>query len=121
MSDLIEFFDSLAKDTGKKNFLILDNLGMHHCKPVKACLAQDKEQMEVFYLPSCSPELKPEERLNADLKYVIRTRVPVRTKAKLRAAASEHTTDLAIKPEHVKTFFQDPFVKDALLKRLLIN
>jgi transposase len=26
--------------------------------------------MEVFYLPSYSPELNPEERLNADLKQV---------------------------------------------------
>ena len=110
---LIEFFESLVKDTGKKIFLILDNLGVHHCKPVKAWLAQHTEQMEVFYLPSYSPELNPEERLNADLKHVIRSKVPVRTKARLQAAASEHMTALANKPERVKTFFQDPFVKYA--------
>jgi transposase len=110
---LIEFLESLVKDTGRKIFLILDNLGVHHCKPVKAWLAQHKEQMEVFYLPSYSPELNPEERLNADLKHVIRSKVPVRTKAKLQAAASEHMTALATKPERVKTFFQDPFVKYA--------
>jgi len=69
--------------------------------------------MEVFYLPSYSPELNPEERLNADLKQVIRTKVPVRTKAKLHAAAVEHMTALTHKPERVKTFFQDPFVKYA--------
>jgi len=110
---LIEFFESLVKDTGKKIFLILDNLGVHHCKPVKAWLAQNKEQMEVFYLPSYSPELNPEERLNADLKHVIRTKVPVRTKAKLQAVACEHMTALANKPQRVKTFFLDPFVKYA--------
>ena len=110
---LIEFFESLVKDTGKKIFLILDNLGVHHCKPVKAWLGQHKEQMEVFYLPSYSPELNPEERLNADLKHVIRFKVPVRTKARLQAAAVEHMTALANKPERVKTFFQDPFVKYA--------
>jgi len=109
----IAFFDSLVKDTGKKIFLILDNLGVHHCKPVKAWLVQHKEQMEVFYLPSYSPELNPEERLNADLKQVIRTKVPVRTKAKLHAAAVEHMTALTHKPERVKTFFQDPLVKYA--------
>lgn len=110
---LIEFFESLVRDTGKKIFLILDNLGVHHCKPVKAWLAQHKEQMEVFYLPSYSPELNPEERLNADLTHVIRTKVPVKTKAKLQAAAVEHITALTNKPERVKTFFQDPFVKHA--------
>uniref|UniRef100_E6PUC2 Transposase of ISCARN44, IS630 family n=1 Tax=mine drainage metagenome TaxID=410659 RepID=E6PUC2_9ZZZZ len=110
---LIAFLESLVKDTGKKIFLILDNLGVHHCKPVKAWLAQHKEQMEVFYLPSTSPELNPEERLNADLKHGIRSKVPVRTQAKLHAAAVDHMTALANKPERVKTFFQDPFVKYA--------
>jgi len=110
---LIEFFESLVKDTGKKIFLILDNLGVHHCKPVKAWLLENSTKMEVFYLPSYSPELNPEERLNADLKHVIRSKVPVRTKAKLQAAAVDHMTALQTKPERVKTFFQDPFVKYA--------
>ena len=110
---LIEFFESLVKDAGKKIFLILDNLGVHHCKPVKAWLAVNTAQMEVFYLPSYSPELNPEERLNADLKHVIRSKVPVRTKAKLQAAAVEHMTDLETKPERIKSFFHDPFVKYA--------
>ena len=39
---LIAFLESLVKDTGKKIFLILDNLGVHHCKPVKAWLAQQR-------------------------------------------------------------------------------
>lgn len=44
---------------------------------------------------------------------MIRTKVPVKTKAKLQAAAVEHMTALAGKPEQVRTFFQDPFVKCA--------
>ena len=51
---LIEFLESLIKDAGKKIFLILDNLRVHHSKPVKAWLAQHSEQIEVFYLPSYS-------------------------------------------------------------------
>ncbi len=110
---LIEFFESLVKDTGKKIFLVLDNLGVHHCKPVKAWLLENATKMEVFYRPSYSPELNPEERLNADLKHVISSKVPVRTKAKLQAAADDHRTALQAKPERVKTFFQEPFVKYA--------
>jgi hypothetical protein len=34
---------------------------VHHAKPVKAWLAARKEQIEVFYLPSYSPELHPDE------------------------------------------------------------
>lgn len=52
---LIEFFEALVADgqrAGKKVLLILDNLGVHHCKPVKTWLAQRSDQIEVFYLPS---------------------------------------------------------------------
>ena len=76
-------------------------------------MAENLDKMAVFYLPSYSPELNPEERLNADLKHVIRSKVPVRTKAKLQAAALDHMTALQTKPERIKSFFQDPFVKYA--------
>ena len=65
---LIEFLQALIDDAGKKVFLILDNLRVHHSKIVKAWVAERKEQIELFYLPSYSPQLNPEERLNADLK-----------------------------------------------------
>lgn len=113
---LIEFFEALVADAqraGKKVFLILDNLSVHHCKPVKAWLAERKEQIEVFYLPSYSPQLNPDERLNADLKHAIGTKVPVRTKAKLQAAANEHMAFIEANPERVRSYFQDPRVKYA--------
>ena len=65
---LIEFLQALVKDSPKKVYLILDTLRVHHSKPVKAWLAEYKDQIEVFYLPSYSPELNPDERLNAGLK-----------------------------------------------------
>ena len=113
---LIEFLQALVRDgrkAGKKVFLILDNLGVHHCKPVKAWLAENTRHIEVFYLPSYSPELNPDERLNADLKHAIGSKVPVRTKAKLHAAATDHMTRIEADPERVKSYFQDPRVKYA--------
>ena len=65
---LIEFLQALIKDAGKKVFLILDNLRVHHSKVVKSWVAARVEQIELFYLPSYSPQLNPEERLNADLE-----------------------------------------------------
>lgn len=110
---LIEFFEALVQDTQRKVFLILDNLPVHHCKPVKAWLAEHRVQMEVFYLPSYSPELNPEERLNADLKHVIRSAAPARTKTKLRSVTEAHMTTISEEPKRVKRYFQDPHVKYA--------
>ena len=108
---LIDFLGALIQDMHRKVFLILDNLRVHHSKPVKACALQNAQKIELFYLPSCSPELNPDERLNADLKHAITSNLPVRTKAKLKAAATEHMAMLEQTPERVKKYFADP--KDA--------
>ncbi|MES2772046.1 MAG: IS630 family transposase [Pseudomonadota bacterium] len=110
---LIEFLDALIRDAGKKVFLILDNLRVHHSKPVKAWVSERKDKIELHYLPSYSPELNPEERLNADLKHAMGSKVPARTKAKLKASATEHMTKLEQSPERVRSFFQDQRVKYA--------
>ena len=83
---LIEFLQALIKDASRKVFLIRDNLRVHHSRIVKAWVAERNDLIELFYLPSYSPQLNPEERLNADLKQDIGKHVPVRTKAKLSEA-----------------------------------
>jgi transposase len=110
---LIEFLAALIKEAERKIFLILDNLRVHHSKPVKAWAVEHQDKIELFYLPSYSPELNPEERLNADLKHAIATQVPARTKAKLKLAATNHMLALEQSPERVRKFFQDPKVKYA--------
>lgn len=110
---LIEFFEALIKDAPRKVFIILDNLGVHHCKPVKAWLKAHSEQIEAFYLPSYSPELNPDERLNAGLKHALGSRVAMRTKAKLRRATEAYMAALESAPERVRAFFGDPHVQYA--------
>jgi transposase len=107
---LIEFLQLLTKQAGRKVFLVLDNLGVHHCKPVKTWLNEHLAEIEVFYLPSYSPELNPDERLNASLKHAIGSRVPMRTKAKLQTAAEQHRKELEAAQERVTAFFKDPRV-----------
>ena len=58
---LIQLLQALIKDAGKKVFLILDNLRVHHSKLVKAWVAQRQDQIELFYLPSYSPQRNPED------------------------------------------------------------
>ena len=105
--------EKLIKDAVRKIFLILDNLRAHHSKLVKAWLEERKDRIEIFYLPSYAPELNPDERLNADMKHAISTKVPVRTKAKLKAASEEHMGLIGQSPDRVRAYFQDPPVKYA--------
>lgn len=77
-------------------------------------MAERQDQIELFYLPSYSPQLNPEERLNADLKQEMGKRVPVRTKAKLRQAVNEHMAMLEQNPVRVMSYFRDRHVRYGL-------
>jgi len=104
---------ALIQDAGKKVFLILDNLRVHHSTLVKAGVALHEAQIELFYLSSHRPQRNPEEGLNADLKREMSKRVPVRTQAKLREAASNHRAMLEQNPQRVMSSFQDRRVRSA--------
>jgi len=110
---LIDFLRRLIKGAPKKVFLILDNLRVHHSKPVKAWLARHTEAIEVFYLPSYSPELNPDEMANADIKQAVTKQAPARTKLQLVKAASRHLRSVQKQPERVRRYFQHDPVKYA--------
>ncbi|WP_197343327.1 transposase, partial [Ralstonia pseudosolanacearum] len=96
----------LIRGAKKKIFLVLDNLRVHHAKPVKAWLAANKERIEVFYLPSYSPELNPDEMLNADLKQAVTKLAPARTKLQLVKATSSHLRSVQRQPARVRKYFE---------------
>ena len=110
---LIDFFKRLIKDAARKVFLILDNLKVHHARKVKAWLAKHEEEIEVFYLPSYSPELNPDECLNADLKDGVTRCAPSRSKAQLKKAAISHLRKLQKSPRRVRKYFQHKPVRYA--------
>lgn len=56
---------------------------------------------------SYNPGLNPDERLNADWKYSIRSKT-ARTKAKLGSAANDHMTTLKQNLQCACSYFQDP-------------
>jgi transposase len=103
---LIDFMKRLVKDAaGKKVFLILDNLKVHHAKVVKAWLADHANEIKVFYLPSYSPELNPDEMLKADLKAVVTAKAPARAKGDLKKATISYLCRLQKSPKRVMSFF----------------
>lgn len=107
---LIRFFKRLITPSRKKVFLILDNLRVHHAHLVRSWLEKHKQEIEVFYLPSYSPELNPDEYLNCDLKQGIRASSPARTVDELKSKVSGHMKMLQKKPERVKKYFKHPHI-----------
>lgn len=110
---LIEFMQRLTRDAQRKVFLILDNLKVHHAPPVVEWLDKHRERIEVFYLPSYSPELNPDELLNADLKEAVTKKAPARRKGELKKAVISHLRRIAKSPGRVKKYFEHAPVKYA--------
>lgn len=101
----------LIKGATRKVFLILDNLRVHRSKPVKEWLAKHSEAIEVFYLPSYSLELNPDEMANADIKQAVTKQAPARTKLQLIQAASRHLRSVQKQPERGRRYFQHDSVR----------
>ena len=105
---LIRFLSRLIKDCDRKVFLVLDNLRVHHSKKVKEWLEKHKKQIELFFLPSYSPELNPDDYLNGDLKQRIRSGVPPRTEEDLTQKTRSFMKTLQRRPKHVSNYFRHP-------------
>ncbi|HET7631993.1 MAG TPA: IS630 family transposase [Gemmatimonadaceae bacterium] len=110
---LIRFFTRLCREADRKVFVILDNLNVHKARDVRTWLARHAEALEVFYLPSYSPELNPDEYLNGDLKLSVAKRAPARDRAGLLRTATSRLRSLQRRPEKVRKFFQHPRVQYA--------
>jgi transposase len=110
---LIDFLRRLIKGQSKKLFLILDNLRVHHAKQVKAWLAEHADAIEVFYLPSYSPELNPDEMANADIKQAVTKLAPARTKLQLVKATAQHLRSVQRQPERIRKYFEHAPVRYA--------
>ena len=104
----IKFMKRLIKDSEKKIFLILDNLKVHHSYIARDWLEEHKDEIEVFFLPSYSPELNPDEYLNCDLKAGVHSGTPARTKDQLKKKAISHLRKLQKLPGRVKKYFKHP-------------
>lgn len=104
----IKFCHRLIKDACKKIYLILDNLRVHHSHIVKEWVQQHKDEIELFFLPSYSPELNPDEYLNCDLKAGVHSGPPARSKMQLKSKAINHLRMLQKRPARVAKYFKHP-------------
>ena len=110
---LIDFLERLVRDVRREIYLILDNLRAHHCKPVKAWMSANQHAIEVFYLPSYSLELNPDEMANADPKRSVTKQAPARTKLQFVKATAKHLRSVQRQPERIRKYIEHEPVRYA--------
>jgi transposase len=107
---LITFMGRLIRDASRKVYLILDNLKSHHGKKVAEWLEKHKNEIVVFYLPSYSPELNPDEYLNGDLKSRVHSGTYAGTESDLKHKTQSFMRMLVKRPHRVRSYFRHPMV-----------
>jgi transposase len=102
----LRFLKRLVKGSGTKIFLILDNMRVHHTKALKPWLDENKDKIELFYLPSYSPELNPDELLNQDVKSNAVGRKRARTIVEMKNNIMQYLFGTQKSPGLVQSYFQ---------------
>ena len=64
----VEFLRRLVRQSKRKVFLIVDGHPVHRSGSVKTWRGKNIHHIRLFFLPSYSPELNPDELLNQDVK-----------------------------------------------------
>ena len=105
---LIGFMAGLIRDAGRKVFLLLDNLRVHHRKKVLEWVAGRSDKIALFHLPAYAPEYNPDEYLNHDLKRTLGTQSMVKDKQELQSHAETFMNALSAAPDHVRAYFDHP-------------
>ena len=109
----IRFISRLCKDTKHKVLVILDNLAVHHSKKFIEWLEKRKDRIQVFYLPSYSPELNPDERLNRDLKTHFHSGALVKNEKEFKNKVVSFLRKIQKTPFRIKNYFKSREVEYA--------
>jgi transposase len=112
----ITFVQRLIAQRERKLFWILDRHPVHQSKRVKQWLANHHDQIEVFFLPSYSPELNPVEYLNGDVKQGVHDKSPSRNVSQLKARVLSQLRTLQKLPQRVQSYFEHPTIAYASQK-----
>ncbi len=104
----LRFLERLIRDARGKVFLIVDRLKAHRARLLRDWLDAHRAEIELHYLPSYSPELNPDEGVNADLKQALPRQEPARSKEQLKRATVRRIRSLSRRPQRIRAIFQHP-------------
>jgi transposase len=103
-----EFLDLLIHDIDGKIFLIVDNVKYHTSRETSEWVKERKDRIELFFLPSYSPDLNPDEWVWKNVKNDhIAREVPQRP-GHLFEIARRALRRLHAAPAKIRAFFADP-------------
>jgi transposase len=110
-SVMCRFLERLIGHFEKKVHLVVDGHSAHRSRRVRDWVAAHADQIELHFLPPYSPELNPDELVNADLKRSLPMRSRARGQAQLAAETRRFFHRRQRQPHVVRGYFGGPHVR----------
>lgn len=107
------FLEQMIKFSTRKLYYITDNHPSHKTKKLMVWLEENKEKIEVFFIPPYSPELNPQEYLNQDLKTNIIGKKRAINKEQLKDNINQFMNKRKQDKPQVKKYFHHKHVRYA--------
>ncbi|WP_437099857.1 IS630 family transposase [Streptomyces sp. enrichment culture] len=111
---MCRFLDRLAGRFDHKVHLVVDGHSAHRSRKVRAWLAAHPDDVELHFLPPYSPELNPDELVNADLEHSLPQQHRARDQTELAAETRRFFRRRQRQPHIVRGYFGGPTVRYTL-------
>lgn len=111
----LRFLRRLLRHARGRLFLILDRHPVHLAAEIARWVAQRPDRLRLFFLPSYSPDLNPDEFLNNDVKANALGRRRPRDEEELITSVRSYLWSTQRQPAIVQNYFRAPSVQYAAL------
>ncbi|MFE5513052.1 IS630 family transposase [Streptomyces sp. NPDC056529] len=111
---MCRFLERLIGHFDRKVHLIVDRHSAHRSKTIRTWLAEHEDEIELHFLPSYSPELKPDELVNTNLKRSLPHTHRTRNQNELSAETRTFFHHRQRQPRIAHGYFRGRHVRDVL-------
>jgi len=109
----MDFLKRMVCQTRRKVFLIVDRHPVHRSRKSKEWLKKNSHRIVLFFLPSYSPQLNPDEMLNQDVKSNAVGRQRAHNQNELVTNVRSYLRSRQRQPLIVKSYFREQHVQYA--------
>jgi transposase len=107
---MLDFLRRLIRQSPQKVFLIVDGHPVHHSRAVRHWIERHADRIRLFFLPSYSPQLNPDELLNHDVKANAVGRQRPKNQAQMIDNLRSYLRSTQRQPRVVQNFFHEKHV-----------
>ena len=112
----IEFLQKIVQGRTPPLLVIADNASYHRSKEVRNFVRAHRQKIRMFFLPTPSPKLNPDEQVWNEIKHRQLGKQPIKSKSDLNRRIHSALDFLQQQVKKVQSFFQLPDTRYAALQ-----